>query len=257
MSSSVSREAFPVVHAVTDSAALARPDFLARAESIMRALTHRGAIHLRSTSMPGRRFHDVAGRLAELQAATGCWLIVNDRVDVGRAVMAKGIQLASHSLGVIDAHRVAPDVPLGSSIHSVEEARKAEADGAAWCVAGTVFETPSHPDAKPGRVAFVEQLAAAISIPIVAIGGIDPSDVSALVAAGAHGIAIIRGAGWGLIDRGLSDEDPARHTRLFALPQVGFAEPVTRYISAYDASAGNGRHDHPHGKRSTEGTGAA
>ncbi|HVF38644.1 MAG TPA: thiamine phosphate synthase [Gemmatimonadaceae bacterium] len=246
---------FPVVHAVTDNAALARADFLERAASIMRALRSRGAVHLRSSTASGRRFHDLAVRLAELQNETGCWLIVNDRADVGAAVGAKGVQLASHSLTISDALTAAPGMRVGSSIHSVEEAQRAEDAGASWCVAGTVFETPSHPDATLGRIGFIEKVASSVRIPVIAIGGIEPSDVPALRRAGAHGIATIRGAGW---DRGepFLDDDPMRHTTLFAIPTAVSVEPVTRYISAYDSSTGSGQNDHPDGERRSEGAGA-
>ena len=209
-----------------------RADFLVRAESVMRALGPRGALHLRSSRLSGRRFHELAERLSEFQEVTGCWLIVNDRVDVAASTGARGIQLASHSLRVPEARIVAPSIPVGTSIHSLDEAREAEAEGALWCVAGTVFETPSHEGRRPARIAFIERVAAAVRIPVIAIGGVTPGDVGALIAAGAHGVATIRGAAW--------EGTEAMH------------EPnaVTRYISAYDAHDGRGRNDHSDGERS-------
>jgi len=124
-------DTFPIVHAVTNSAAVRRKDFLATAERVMRALGPRGAIHLRSSQASGRRFHDLAKELVVWQSETGCWLIVNDRVDVAAAVGAKGIQLASHSLRVPEARAVAGEVPVGISIHSIEDAIAAEEAGAA------------------------------------------------------------------------------------------------------------------------------
>lgn len=244
---------FPVIHAVTDSAALLIPGFLTRAGAVMRALGPRGALQLRTSRLSGRAFHDIAEKLAELQAETGCWLIVNDRVDVARAVGARGVQLASHSLRISEARLVAPEMPLGISIHSVEEARTAEADGAAWCVAGTVFETPSHHGRTPARITFIEEVVAAIRIPVIAIGGIKPDDVSALRSVGAHGVATIRGAGWEL-GTGASPAAaiPLETSAVPASPD-GSGEPVTRYISAYDADDGSGRNHHPDGERSTAG----
>src|SRR5215211_6561889 len=137
---------FPRVHAVTNTATVKRREFLKTAERVMRSLGPRGAVHLRTSSTSGRRFHELASALSEFQNATGCWLIVNDRVDVAAAVGARGIQLASHSLGVTEARTVAPDIPAGISVHSAEEAIAAEESGACWCVAGTVFDTPTHPD---------------------------------------------------------------------------------------------------------------
>ncbi|MEJ7760899.1 MAG: thiamine phosphate synthase, partial [Gemmatimonadaceae bacterium] len=229
---------FPVIHVVTDSTSLLLPGFSERAEKIMRALGTRGALHLRSSRLSGRSFHGIAARLAEVQTATGCWLIVNDRVDIARAVGARGIQLAAHSLRISDALTVAPDIPVGASIHSVDEARKSESEGAAWCVAGTVFETPSHEGRPPAQIQFIAQVVAAVRIPVIAIGGIAPSDVGALRAAGAHGIATIRGAVW---DCGADAiPGPAAPTQSSGLPLTydDADEPVARYISAYDADDG-------------------
>ena len=225
---------FPIVHAVTDSNTVAQEGFLERASAVMRSLGPRGALHLRSSRISGREFHEIALELAAHQESTGCWLIVNDRVDVALAVGARGIQLASHSLRVPEALAAAPQVPIGASIHSVEEAIEAERAGAAWCVAGTVFETPSHAGRPTARVKFIADVARAIEVPVIAIGGVTPDDVPALIEAGAHGIATIRGAGW-------------EHAG------GGFIEPVTRYISAYDSVSGSGKDDHPDGERSTTG----
>src|SRR5687767_14004260 len=161
---------FPIVHAVSDSGAVTSAGFLDRARAIMKALGPRGALHLRSSRTSVRRFHDLAVALARIQDASGCWLILNDRVDVALAAGARGAQLASHSISVEEALAVAPSLLIGASIHSVDEALAAEAAGAAWCVAGTVFETPSHAGRTPARIEFVEAVTRAVRIPVIAIG---------------------------------------------------------------------------------------
>ena len=181
---SFERAEFPVIHAVTDSATLAHDGFIDRADAVMRALGPRGALHLRSSRIGARKFFEIAALLAPRQKSTGCWLIVNDRIDIAAAVKAKGAQLASHSLCVEDALKVVTDIPVGTSIHSVEEAIEAERAGASWCVAGTVFETPSHEGRPPARIEFIERVAAKVTIPIIAIGGVMPADVAALRRAG-------------------------------------------------------------------------
>ena len=243
---------FPIVHAVTDSNAVMQESFLDRASAIMRALGPRGAIHLRSSRSSGKELYELAVLLANFQKITGCWLIVNDRVDIAAAVGAKGVQLASHSMRVSDALTVAA-IPVGASVHSVEEAVAAEKAGASWCVAGTVFETPSHAGRAPARIEFVESVVKAVKIPVIAIGGVTPEDVSELRKAGAHGIATIRGVGW---EQGLeasTEEDSQLKTRLPVLADPGFLEPVRRYISAYDSDSGSGQDDHPDGERSDSG----
>ena len=240
------------MHAVTDSNAVVQDAFIDRASAVMRALGPRGAIHLRSSRMSGKEFYELAVLLANFQKATGCWLIVNDRVDVAAAVGARGVQLASHSMQVSDALKVTK-VPVGASVHSVREAALAERYGASWCVAGTVFETPSHAGRAPARIEFVESVVKAVKIPVIAIGGVTPDDVGALRKAGAHGIATIRGVGWEQGVQASTEEDSQHKTRLPVLADPGFLEPVTRYISAYDSDSGSGQDDHPDGQRSDSG----
>src|ERR1019366_4676269 len=198
----------------------------------------------------GKQFYDIALVLAEIQAATGCWLVVNDRVDIARAVGARGAQLTSHSLQVAEASVVAPEMLIGASVHSVEEAVEAELAGASWCVAGTIFDTPSHKGRAPARIEFVRRLAESISIPVVAIGGVKPENTAELIEAGAYGVATIRGAAWGG-EQGSAENDDLVKTLLPLRVESGFVEPVTRYISAYDAVSGSKRNDHPDGERST------
>jgi thiamine-phosphate diphosphorylase len=243
----------PIVHAVTDSSVVMQRGFIARASSIMRALGPRGALHLRSSKASGRRFFELAERLAGVQNETGCWLIVNDRVDVAVAVGANGIQLASHSLPVADALTVCGGVPVGASIHSVDEAREAESLGASWCVAGTVFETPSHAGRPPARVDFVSAVARAVKIPIIAIGGVTPDDVPILARAGAYGVATIRGAAWDGGIEASAEGGEQRLTRLVPAAETRSEEPVTRYISAYDAGSGSGENHHADGERRPPG----
>ncbi|HVD60846.1 MAG TPA: thiamine phosphate synthase [Gemmatimonadaceae bacterium] len=246
----------PFIHAVTSSAVVKRKDFLGSAERIMRALGPLGAVQLRSSEISGRLFFDLAKELAPLQAETGCWLIVNDRVDIAAGVGAKGVQLASHSLRVKEARAVAQDLEIGISIHSVEEAKEAEEEGAAWVVAGTVFETPSHENRPGSRVPFIVDVAHAVKIPIIAIGGIEPQHIAVLKAAGAYGIATIRGAGWEpQVKRHDTDPTPGK-TRLVGGAGAPAGEMITRYISAYDWSSGSSRKDHSDGERLDPGDSA-
>ncbi|HUQ48261.1 MAG TPA: thiamine phosphate synthase [Gemmatimonadaceae bacterium] len=240
----------PVIHAVTDSTSVLQTGFVDRATRVMEALGKRGAVHLRCSRASGRQFHDIAAALVAEQNRTGCWLIVNDRVDIALAVGAKGVQLASHSLLVAEALTVGPDMLVGASVHSVEEAVEAEKAGASWCVAGTIFETPSHKGRPPARIEFVKMLAAAVTLPIIAIGGVKPENVADLINGGAYGVATIRGAAWEGHEKPADPEDMTK-TRLTMRVDSGFVEPVTRYISAYDSVSGTSHNDHLDGERST------
>ena len=186
--------AVPVIHAVTSDEILAAPDFLRRARSVMRALGPRGAVHLRAARATAARVYALALLLAETQRECGCLVVVNDRLDVALAAGAGGAQLTSRSLGVADARRIAPALPIGASAHDAAQARAAAADGASWIVAGRIG-AGRHGDAGDwhGLPMLRAVVAAAPATPVIAIGGVRPDHLPALAAAGAHGAAAIRG----------------------------------------------------------------
>jgi len=186
-------EALPVVHAVTNDEIMLRPGFLRKAMSIMRVLADKGAIHIRSQLLDTPTLYSLTLALLELHEQTKCWCIVNDRVDIALACGVQGVQLTHKSILVPDVQRIAPALRIGASVHSPDEAKDAEQAGADWCVAGHVFETPSHPGQPRKESNFIPDVVAAVSFPVIAIGGIRPEHVRSLVHRGAHGVAAIRG----------------------------------------------------------------
>jgi thiamine-phosphate pyrophosphorylase len=118
---------------------------------------------------------------------------VNDDVDAALALDADGVHLGQSDPG---AERVVGSgLLLGLSASSVEEAQAGQTARAAYVGAGPVWATPSKPDADPPIG--LEGLAAicrAVSIPVVAIGGIDASNARACLDAGAAGVAVMRAA---------------------------------------------------------------
>jgi thiamine-phosphate diphosphorylase len=212
----VAGQALPVVHAVTSDEIVARADFLDVACAVMAALGPRGALHLRAGRATAARLQAIAVGLEAAQAVTGAWLVVNDRLDLAMGCRARGAQLTSRSLGVSDARRAAPTLAVGASVHSLDEARAAAEEGASWLVAGHVFSTATHPGEEGRGLPFVRALAAAVDVPIIAIGGVRPEHCTVLRQAGAYGLAVIRGI-W----------DAANAERA-----------ASDYLSAYDDAAG-------------------
>lgn len=186
----------PRIHAVTDDLILAHPEFTSRARGVMHALGPRGAVHLRSRWLTAAQVYAIALALGDAQESTGCWLVVNERLDVALASRTRGAQLTSKSISVSDARIVASTLPLGASIHSALEALEAERDGADWVVAGHVFPTASHAGMRGRGVELVAAVTERTTLPCIAIGGVRPAHVEALRDAGAHGVAAITGI-WG------------------------------------------------------------
>lgn len=203
--------ALPRLHLVTDDEVLADGAFPDRAR---RALASGGdgvALHLRGPGTSGRRLFDLAAALLPSAERAGARLLVNDRVDVAGSAGVHGAHLGQRSLPPADARwLLGQDALLGLSVHGQDEAVAAagQAQGVAgapldYLLVGTLFPTPSHPG-RPG--AGVERLArvraVAPDLPLVGIGGITPDRVSSVLAAGGHGVAVLRGV-W-------AAEDPAR-----------------------------------------------
>lgn len=180
---------FPALHILTDDEVCARPDFRDAALSVLRAGGERLALHLRMPHATGRRAYDLASWLREASRASGSWLVVNDRVDVALAVSAEGVQLGARSLLPADAAAISRGrLRIGVSVHAGEDA-PANAD---WVIAGNVLATASHPGRPGTGLAPIRALSARGARP-VAVGGITPEHLPALRAAGAAGVAVIRG----------------------------------------------------------------
>ena len=222
----------PRLHAIAADEILDRPDFIAAAQTLLEWGGPLLALHLRAHGRAGGALFDLAGQLLPVAARAGALVVVNDRLDIALALGLGAVQLGRRSLPLSEARRIAPaSIRLGYSAHEAGEAVAAAAAGAAWLLLGTIYETPSHPDcpgAGPSLVAAVyaalgqaeqgrraeavdqaeqlrpaeqprpaERLASAP--PIIAIGGMTPERVPEVMAAGAHGVAVLRGI-WAAAD---------------------------------------------------------
>lgn len=120
-------------------------------------------------------------------------IIVNDRVDVAVACGVKGVQLAYHSLSAKKVKECFPMLFVGCSVHSLEEAVEAEQSGADYCIYGHVFPTECKAGVPPRGVETLAQITSMVCIPVIAIGGIQPSHVPHIWKSGASGIAVMSG----------------------------------------------------------------
>lgn len=184
--------AVPRLHIVTDTATLLSPTFAETAAALLAAGGPRIALHLRGPGLGGRLLWRLAEACAVAAARGGARLVINDRLDVARAVGAWGAQLGHRSFEVLDARRLLPSsAAIGVSIHDPTMARSAAEEGADFILAGTLYASASHPESPGTGVQWLSSLTD--GPPIIGIGGVTPGRIPELLAAGAHGAAVIRG----------------------------------------------------------------
>jgi thiamine-phosphate diphosphorylase len=122
--------------------------------------------------------------------ALGATFVVNDDVDAALELGADGVHLGRADRGAARARR--RGLLLGRSATTFAEALEAEAD---YLGVGPIWETPSKVDAAlPLGLEELERICAAVSVPVIAIGGVDASNAGACIEAGAAGVAVIRAA---------------------------------------------------------------
>ena len=125
--------------------------------------------------------------------ALGTTFVVNDDVDAALELDADGVHLGRHDTGAGLALK--HGLLVGFSAASVGEAIAAERAEAAYIGAGPVWATPTKPDAAPPiGLEGLRVICESVSIPVVAIGGVDATTATACIEAGARGVAVVRGA---------------------------------------------------------------
>ncbi|WP_319585879.1 thiamine phosphate synthase [uncultured Desulfobulbus sp.] len=120
-------------------------------------------------------------------------LIINDRIDVAMAIGADGVHLGQTDMHIRDARRLAgSSLFIGISVESVADAFRAEAEGADYIGVSPVFATPTKNDtALPLGLEGIRAIRAAVSLPLVGIGGIKVENAAEIIRAGADGVAVV------------------------------------------------------------------
>jgi thiamine-phosphate pyrophosphorylase len=126
-------------------------------------------------------------------ATAGSLLIVNDHLDIALAAAADGVHLGPDDLSIESARRLAPpSFLIGASASKPDTATAAVKAGADYIGCGATFSTPLKPNKDVIGPAGVAAVAAAVRVPVFAIGGIDESNISQLTSIGVHRVCVIR-----------------------------------------------------------------
>ncbi|HEX5606005.1 MAG TPA: thiamine phosphate synthase [Candidatus Binatia bacterium] len=151
------------------------------------------AIQLREKDLSGKELFILAEKTRRLCQRYQAALFVNDRLDVALAIDAAGVQLGKPSLPLADARTLLGNSRfIGASVHSLEEAQSAERGGADFLVFGPVYFTPSKAAfGAPQGVPALKKIVEIARIPVYAIGGITPDNITELRSACVERVALI------------------------------------------------------------------
>jgi thiamine-phosphate diphosphorylase len=150
-------------------------------------------VQLREKDCPTREFMAEARLLKDILQPAGIPLIINDRLDVALAAGADGVHLGQQDMDIIDARRLAgSEFTIGISAESLEDALRAQEQGADYIGISPVFATATKSDAAvPLGLDGIRRIRELVRLPLIGIGGITADNAAAVIAAGADGVAVV------------------------------------------------------------------
>jgi len=179
------------LYAVTDRAWAAETSALFRQiEAAVRGGA--GIVQLREKHLDRAAFLEEAKRFTALCRRLGALSVINDSVEIALEAGADGAHVGQSDLEAGRARALlGPDRLLGVSVHTAEEARRAQAAGADYLGAGAVFATGTKADAAPISRETIRAITAAVDIPVAAIGGVSRENILELKGLGLQGVAVV------------------------------------------------------------------
>jgi thiamine-phosphate diphosphorylase len=181
----------PVVCLITDRARGGPDATVERVAWAARAGVH--LVQVRERDLDGGALTALVRRCVEAVRGSRARVLVNDRVDVALAAGAHGVHLRADSMPASRVRTLCPPgFVVGRSVHARDEAVAAAASGGLdYLLFGTVFATPSKPDRAPAGPSALAEVAAAVPVPVLAVGGIAADNLGEVASAGAAGFAAI------------------------------------------------------------------
>lgn len=149
-------------------------------------------VQIREKRLPARLLFELLREAAGLTAGSTTKLLINERFDIALAAGADGVHLTSTSMPIESVREgVPPGFVVGVSTHSSADVVAARDAGADYAMLGPIFETPGKGD--PIGLEELERVCRSVApFPVVAVGGIDASNETVVIEAGAAGVAAIR-----------------------------------------------------------------
>lgn len=151
----------------------------------------RVALQLRSKQLPSAHRAELARRLRRISAAARVALLINDDVELARVLGAEGVQLSERGPDIARARTaLGPEAWIGASRHDLAGIEQATRAGASFATISPIFEVPGK--GIPLGLDGLREIAAATTLPLVALGGIDDARAAAVIESGVQAVAVMR-----------------------------------------------------------------
>ena len=178
------------VYLVTDHRNKTDEEFLNIIEEAIKGGT--SIVQLREKTASTKDFYQLALKVKEITSKYDVPLLINDRIDIALAVDSEGVHIGQDDMPADIARKIiGEDKILGVSASTVEEAKKAQEDGADYIGSGAVFPTATKDDADSVSKEELKEIVDSIDIPVVAIGGINRTNIDELTGTGVDGVALV------------------------------------------------------------------
>ena len=149
------------------------------------------AVQLREKTMSDSEFFTMAKEFKNITSQSKTIFIVNDRVEIAKAVDADGLHIGQSDIDIHTARKILGyDKIVGISTHNIAQARKAQQDGADYIGVGPIFYTATKDYEPPVGIDYLQQVNKEITIPFVAIGAINLANINVVLNAGGTRVAI-------------------------------------------------------------------
>lgn len=178
------------VYLVTDHRGKTDEEILNIIEQAIKGET--SVVQIREKTASTKDFYNLALKAKEITEKYNVPLIVNDRIDIALAVKSDGVHIGQDDMPAKIAREIiGEEMILGVSASTVEEAIKAESDGADYIGSGAVFPTATKDDADSVSKEELKEIVNSTSIPVVAIGGITIENAESLKDTGIDGFSVV------------------------------------------------------------------
>ncbi len=182
-----------LLYAITDRSRLGKDEPLSEA---VKAALEGGItlLQLREKNISDEEFLDIAKKILPLCHKYGVKLIINDNVWVCKESGADGVHLGQGDMCIADARELlGKDKIIGITAKTKEQAQRAQDEGADYLGSGAIFGTTTKNDAQNMDKNTLKSITGSVDIPVVAIGGIDDTNIMQLEGCGIKGVAVVSG----------------------------------------------------------------